>query len=126
MGSRVPRPNMALDNWEIAFGPHRSIEDAVDARMHFLEERGDITGSRCGAKWLEDRRAELPGTYIVGSLQSAHYMTVTIEPSGHLTGFDPQNGAVYPSFEAVQGRMGRDQFQLVYKLTSSLPPVTPP
>ena len=97
----------ALERWQIAFGRHRSIEGAVDARVRFLEERGISPDPDAVRNWIEDRRAELPGTDIVGSYESAHYMTVTIEPSGHLTGFDPQNGAVYPSFEAVQGRMGR-------------------
>ena len=114
--------NHALREWEIAFGPHRSIDDAVDARLLFLEERGASPDPVALREWIEARRAELPGTYIVGSRSSAHYMTITIEPDGTLTGFDPQNGAAYSSIEGVRHRMGHARFELTYKLTGPLPP----
>ncbi len=115
--------NDAMRHWEIAFGPHRSVEEAVDARVLYLEEKSNLSPDPAKVqRWIEARRAELPGTYIVGSRQSAHYMTITIEPNGRLMGFDPQSGAVYSSLEALQGRMGRDGFDLMYKLTGPLPP----
>jgi hypothetical protein len=111
--------NDAMDSWEIVFGGHRSIEEAVAARVQALEEGRNMSPDPAAVrKWIEARRAALSGTYIVGSPSSAHYMTITIEPNGNLTGFDPQNGATYPSVDAVRARMGRERFPLVYKVSS--------
>jgi len=46
--------------------------------------------------------------------------------AGNVTGFDPQNNANYANLEAVQSRMGQGGFDLMYKLTATLPPGAPP
>jgi hypothetical protein len=115
--------NDALVRWESAFGRHASIEEAVEARAELLEEsRRQSVDPTAVRQWIETQRADLPGLYIVGSPASAHYMTITIEPSGRITGFDPQNIVQYETLAAVQGRMGRDGFTLMYKVTLPLPP----
>ena len=49
-------------------------------------------------------------------------MTITIDPAGRITGFDPQSHTSYETLQALQGRMGRDGFTLMYKVTLPLPP----
>ena len=115
--------NDALLRWNAAYGRHTSIEQAVEARVEFLEANGNQCPNPANVRrWIEAQRAELPGTYIVGSRSSAHYMTITIDQNGGITGFDPQNNAQYGSLEAIQARMGRDGFDMMYKITLPLPP----
>jgi hypothetical protein len=115
--------NVALTRWQIAYGHHPTLDAAVDARVEFLETHSNQCPNPATVRtWIEAQRASLPGTYIVGSRSSAHYMTVTIDTNGGVTGFDPQSGAQYGSLEAVQGRMGRDGFDMMYKVTLPLPP----
>jgi hypothetical protein len=119
--------NDALMRWKIAYGGNGTIEEAVNARVEFLEQNSNACPNPANVRrWIEAQRADLPGTYIVGSRSSAHYMTIEIDASGRVTGFDPQNNANYATLEAVQARMGRDGFDLMYKLTAALPPSAPP
>lgn len=113
--------NDALRRWRFAFGPHASIDEAVEARVAFLEEdHGRSVDPTAVRRLIEAQRADLPGLYIVGSHESAHYMTITIEQNGRITGFDPQNGRQYPTLESVLNRMGSEGFDLMYKVT--MPP----
>ncbi|HEY8147199.1 MAG TPA: DUF4157 domain-containing protein [Kofleriaceae bacterium] len=115
--------NDALTRWQIAYGHHPTLDAAVDARVEFLETHSNQCPNPATVRtWIEAQRASLPGTYIVGSRSSAHYMTVSIDAGGGVSGFDPQSGAQYGSLEAVQGRMGRDGFDMMYKVTLPLPP----
>ncbi|HEU5056517.1 MAG TPA: DUF4157 domain-containing protein [Kofleriaceae bacterium] len=119
--------NDALSRWQIAYGQHADVDAAVQARIEFLETHGNQCPNPTAVRrWIETARAELPGTYLVGSRSSAHYMTVTIDGNGQITGFDPQNGASYGSLAAVQARMGQGGFDLMYKITLPLPPTGAP
>ncbi len=119
--------NDALTRWQTAYGGHPTVEAAVQARVEFLERNGNQCPNPTAVRrWIEAARAELPGTYIVGSRSSAHYLTVTIDGNGGITGFDPQNGASYPSLAAVQARMGQGGFDMMYKVTLPLPPTGGP
>ena len=119
--------NDALVRWQTAFGRHPTVDAAVTARVEFLENNSNqCPNPDAVRRWIEAQRADLPGTYIVGSRSSAHYLTVTIDPNGQITGFDPQNGAQYASLEAVQARMGQGGFDMMYKVTLPLPPTGGP
>ncbi|HWU89534.1 MAG TPA: DUF4157 domain-containing protein [Kofleriaceae bacterium] len=118
--------NEALERWRTAFGRHASIEEAVEARLEVLQEqRRQSVNPAAVRRWIEAQRAELPGLYIVGSHSSAHYMTITIEPDGRITGFDPQDGRHYSTLAAVQERMRGEGFNLMYKAAMPPPSETP-
>lgn len=95
----------------------------MEARVEFLEEsRQQSVDPAAVRRFIERERAELPGLYIVGSHSSEHYLTITVDPNGGITGFDPQNGASYASLDAVFARMQSQHFNLAYKVSAPMPP----
>lgn len=106
-----------------AFGRHASVEEAVEARVAFLEEERQQSADPVAVRrFIERERAELPGLYIVGSHSSAHYLTITVDAGGRITGFDPQNGASYASLDAVLARLQNQNFNLTYRVSAPMPP----
>ena len=115
--------NSTLRDWNVAFGRHADLDAAVQARVEQLEaSRNQSIDPAPVRRYIQGLRAQLPGTYIVGSRSSAHYLTITIDPQGGITGLDPQNRVSYGSLDAVLGRMGRAGFDMFYKVTLPLPP----
>ncbi|HET9622713.1 MAG TPA: hypothetical protein VFP84_15175, partial [Kofleriaceae bacterium] len=110
----------AFEDWQIAFDRHSSIEDAVAARVEVLEHRGGRAPDPAAVRrWIEKQRRDLPGTYIVGTHASAHYMTLTIDQNGRITGFDPQNHKPYLDEESIQLRMKNEKFDLMFKVDAA-------
>ena len=105
-----------------AHGRHGD-ENVVAARLEYLEQANAISVDPAAVRrFVERERAELPGLYIVGTTNSQHYMTITIDAGGNITGFDPQNGATYRSLQEVLARMKSERFDLAYQVTAPLPP----
>lgn len=95
----------------------------MEARVAFLEEeRQQSVDPVAVRRFIERERAELPGLYIVGSHSSAHYLTITVDAGGRITGFDPQNGASYASLDAVLARLQNQNFNLTYRVSAPMPP----
>ncbi|MFN0246247.1 MAG: hypothetical protein ACKV2T_05030 [Kofleriaceae bacterium] len=86
--------------------------DAMDAHA---EQFGDQAADRL--------RTSTPGEFVVWG--GEHYMTMTIDADGNISGFDPQTGERYPNLAAIQKRLGTSKPQ-IWRATAKAPKETTP
>lgn len=114
-GLSVRETSTVLNDYSAAFG--KPLNQLVTDRLNVLRKAAEATGGKVASRAaiqqsIVNMRQKVAGHYIIGSrtasptAEAGHFMNMSIDANGVITGNDFQSGAVYNGLNAIRQVLG--------------------